>query len=59
MPAVLLPDPITTAAELIEEAIAGWQCWVRPLGNFDDPSHPAQAARCALDIWRAEQRRVG
>lgn len=55
-PAALLPDQLTTATELIGEAIAGWQAWARPLGDFDDPGHPAQAALRALDIWRADQR---
>lgn len=55
-PAVLLPNPITTATELIDEAIAGWQSWARPFGDFDDHSHPAQAALRAFDIWRAGQR---
>lgn len=55
MPTVLLPDPATTAAELIGEAIAGWQCWARSFGDFDDAGHPAQFALRALDRWRAAQ----
>lgn len=55
MPTVLLPDPATTAVELINEAVAGWQCWARLFGDFDDASHPAQAALRALDRWRANQ----
>ena len=55
MPTVLLPDPATTAIELIGEAIAGWQCWARSFGDFDDAGHPAQAALRALDRWRAAQ----
>ena len=55
MPTVLLPDPATTAVELIGEAIAGWRCWVQGFGDFDDADHPAQAALRALDRWRAEQ----
>lgn len=55
MPTVLLPDPATTAVELIGEAIAGWQCWARLFGDFDDADHPAQAALRALDRWRADQ----
>ncbi len=56
MPTVLLPDPATTAVELIGEAIAGWRCWVHGFGDFDDADHPAQAALRALDHWRGEQR---
>jgi hypothetical protein len=56
LPAVLLPDPVRTAAELIGEAIAGWQTWARQFGDFDDTIHPAQAALRALDRWRADQR---
>jgi len=55
MPTVLLPDPATTAVELINEAVAGWQCWARLFGDFDDASHPAQAALRALGRWRANQ----
>ncbi|RSV16825.1 hypothetical protein [Sphingomonas sp. ABOLH] len=55
MPTVLLPDPATTAVELIGEAIAGWQCWARLFGDFDDSDHPAQAALRALARWRGEQ----
>lgn len=55
MPTVLLPDPATTAIELTGEAIAGWQCWARSFGDFDDAGHPAQAALRALDRWRAAQ----
>jgi len=55
MPAYLLPDPVTTATELIGEAISGWQCWARAFGDFDDADHPAQAALRALDRWRASQ----
>jgi len=55
MPAYLLPDPVTTATELICEAISGWQCWARAFGDFDDADHPAQAALRALDRWRAGQ----
>jgi len=54
-PTALLPDPATTAVELIGEAIAGWQCWARLFGDFDDADHPAQAALRALDRWRADQ----
>ncbi len=54
-PAVLLPDPDATSAELIGEAIAGWQCWARAFGHFDDAGHPAQAALRALARWRADQ----
>ncbi len=53
MPAYLLPDSVTTATELIGEAIAGWQTWARGFGDFDDADHPAQAAFRALDRWRA------
>lgn len=56
MPMALLPDPATTASELIGEAIAGWQCWARSFGDFDDADHPAQAALRALDRWRTGQR---
>lgn len=56
MPTVLLPDPATTAVELIDEAIAGWRCWVHGFGDFDDADHPAQAALRALTRWRGEQR---
>jgi hypothetical protein len=55
MPAYLLPDPVTTATELIGEAIAGWRTWARGFGAFDDAYHPAQAALRALDRWRAGQ----
>ena len=55
MPIVLLPDPATTAVELVNEAIAGWKCWARLFGDFDDADHPAQAALHALDRWRADQ----
>ncbi len=55
MPTVLLPDPATTAVQLIGEAIAGWRCWVQGFGDFDDADHPAQAALRALDRWRADQ----
>ncbi|WP_394646361.1 hypothetical protein [uncultured Sphingomonas sp.] len=55
MPTVLLPDPATTAVELVNEAIAGWQTWARCFGDFDDADHPAQAALRALDRWRADQ----
>jgi len=55
MPTVLLPDPATTAIELIGEAIAGWRCWAQGFGDFDDAGHPAQSARRALDRWRAAQ----
>lgn len=55
MPAYLLPDPVPTATELIGEAIAGWQCWARAFGDFDDADEPAQAALRALDCWRAGQ----
>jgi hypothetical protein len=58
MPSVLLPDPVTTAHELIGEAIAGWQCWVQAFGDFDDELHPAQAALRALDKWRADRRQA-
>jgi len=54
-PAFLLPDPITTASELIGEAVAGWQAWARGFCNFDDADHPAQAALRALDAWRADE----
>ncbi len=56
MPMALLPDPATPASELIGEAIAGWQCWARSFGDFDDADHPAQAALRALDRWRTGQR---
>jgi hypothetical protein len=56
MPTVLLPDPATTAVELIGEAIAGWQTWAGCFGDFDDADHPAQAALRALARWRGEQR---
>lgn len=56
MPTVLLPDPAATAVELVNEAIAGWRCWVQGFGDFDDADHPAQAALRALDRWRGEQR---
>lgn len=59
MPTVLLPNPATTAAELIGEAIAGWQCWARGFGDFDDANHPAQAALRALDRWRADPPAAG
>ena len=55
MPTVLLPDPATTAAELICEAVAGWQTWARMFGDFDDADHPAQAALRAFDRWRVDQ----
>lgn len=55
MPIVLLPDPETTAVELIGEAIAGWRTWATGFGDFDDADHPAQAALRALDRWRADQ----
>ncbi|MFV3517319.1 hypothetical protein ACNJD8_22165, partial [Mycobacterium tuberculosis] len=55
MPAVLLPDSVTTANALIDEAIAGWRSWTQGFGNFDDADHPAQTALRALDRWRAEQ----
>lgn len=55
VPTYLLPNPVTTAAELIGEAIAGWQCWARMFGDFDDPLHPAQSALRALDRWCADQ----
>jgi hypothetical protein len=53
MPLYLLPHPVTTVVELIGEAIAGWQCWARLFGDFDDADHPAQSALRALDCWRA------
>lgn len=53
MPTFLLPDPAITEVELINEALAGWQCWARLFGDFDDASHPAQAALRALNRWRA------
>jgi hypothetical protein len=53
MPLYLLPHPVTTAVELIGEAIAGWQCWARLFGDFDDADHPARSALRALDCWRA------
>lgn len=55
MPAYLLPDPATTATELIGEAIAGWRTWTRGFGDFDDADHTAQAALRALDHWRTGQ----
>ncbi len=55
MPTVLLPDPATTAVELVNEAIAGWRTWAAGFGDFDDADHPAQAALRALDRWRADQ----
>jgi hypothetical protein len=55
MPTVLLPDPATSAIELIGEAIAGWRTWTAGFGDFDDAGHPAQAALHALDRWRAAQ----
>jgi hypothetical protein len=55
MPTVLLPDPVTTAVELVGEAIAGWRTWATGFGDFDDADHPAQAALRALDRWRADQ----
>lgn len=55
MPTVLLPDPATTAVELVNEAIAGWRCWAQGFGDFDDADHPAQAALRAFDRWRADQ----
>ncbi|MGW8135841.1 hypothetical protein [Sphingomonas sp. UBA4815] len=55
MPSVLLPNPADTAVELVNEAIAGWRCWARLFGDFDDADHPAQAALRALDRWRADQ----
>lgn len=59
VPDILLPDPVTSAIELADEAIAGWQIWSRHFGDFDDESHPAQTALRALDRWRAEQRPTG
>lgn len=56
LPAVLLPDPRTTAGELIAEAIGGWRTWANGFGYFDDAGHPAQMARRALDRWLANQR---
>lgn len=54
-PTVLLPNSETTAAALIGEAIARWQCWAGVFGNFDDADHPAQSALRALARWRADR----
>jgi len=56
MPTVLLPDPATTATELVNEAIGGWQTWAGNFGDFNDADHPARAALRALARWRGEQR---
>lgn len=55
MPTALLPDPDTTAEQLKQEAIAGWQAWARGFGAFDDHHHPAQRALRAFDRWQANQ----
>ena len=47
----LLPDPEIMAAQLIDEAIAGWRAWACHFGDFDDHDHPAQQALRALDRW--------
>lgn len=55
MPMALLPDPDTTADQLKDEAIAGWQAWSRGFGAFDDHHHPAQRALRAFDRWQAHR----
>mgnify|MGYP004545080133 CR=1 FL=1 len=54
-PVALLPDPEITAWQLIGEAIAGWQCWARGFGAFDDDRHPAVQALRELHWWRTGQ----
>jgi hypothetical protein len=54
-PIALMPDPDITARQLIGEAIAGWQCWARSFGAFDDDRHPAVQALRELHWWRTGQ----
>lgn len=55
MPMALLPDPDTTAEQLKQEAMAGWQAWARGFGAFDDDHHPAQRALRAFNRWQANR----